>query len=116
MAFTPKINGYEIPKGHVLPPEVGIEALDKDSKRTTSGLMIRYFIGDKRKLSFELKGVPIQVGKQILEQVKGKSCLIEYDDAELGIVTKRFYVTSRQSRKYPSVDAFEYIKFNAIEV
>mgnify|MGYP000971714929 CR=1 FL=1 len=113
MAFIPKINGAAI--AAPLPFDQTISALDKDSGRTASGKMIRYFIDDKVKLAFEWNFITITEGRQILSLVKGDSCLIEYDDSALGVVTKKFHVIERTSKMSTAEGVLEYVKFNAIE-
>lgn len=114
MAFVPEINGVKTVAP--LPIDQQNNALDKDSGRTANGTMVRYVIGDKVKLSFEYRYIPKAEGRKILKEIKKKSCAIKYEDSELGVVTKNFYVVTRDS-KLSTVDGlFEYIRFNATEI
>lgn len=115
MAYIPKIKINGVETAAPLPLERSVNAIDKDSGRTANGVMVRYFVGDKITLAFEWKFITVAEGRQILNLVKGSSCNITYDDSELGVVTKKFYVSSRSSKMSTTEGFFEYIKFNAIE-
>lgn len=114
MAYIPKINGVAI--AAPLPFDQAINPLDKDSGRVASGLMTRNFIGNKRQLSFEWKFITKAEGKAILNLVHGSSCTVTYEDDQLGIVTKRFYVGPSSSKPTADGELFEYLKFNVTEM
>lgn len=111
--MTLKLNGVAV--AAPLPYNVIINDLDAESGRNARGDMIRDRIGVKRSIPLEWGILTRQEAAQILNAVSGVFFQVEYDDPQLGITTKTFYVGNRDSPKIIDGSFYKGLAFNVIE-
>lgn len=108
-----KINGVAV--AAPLPYKVTINDLDAESGRNARGNMIRDRIGVKRTINLEWGVLTKQEVSQILNAVSGAFFPVQYDDPQLGITTKTFYVGNRDAPKIIDGTFYKGLSFNLIE-
>ena len=111
--MTLKIN--DIAVASPLPYTVVINDLDGETARNARGDMVRDRIAVKRSINLEWGVLTKQQVTQILNAVGNVFFPVQYDDPQLGVITKTFYVGNRDVPKIVDGTFYKGLSFNLIE-